>query len=144
MVKPTSLKWVTAWYEAIAADLMTQEPRLTPVELGQRVQNCILDKILDKLYGEVYAKHGVGLPEFAAPASPICSIEPPPIPSITAQGLGEIYEQILSQNPAEKKTGGIYYTPSPLIDFVVENTVRILEKTLPTILDPACGSGFFC
>ncbi|MCY7285624.1 MAG: N-6 DNA methylase, partial [Cyanobacteria bacterium CAN_BIN43] len=139
MVKPTSLKWVNDWYGAIAANLIAHESELSPVELYQRVQSYILDA----LYDEVYKKHGLYLPELVAPNLPNYPLKSPPIPSITAKGLGEIYEQILSQNPAEKKTGGVYYTPAELVDFVVENTVRVWEEALPTVLDPACGGGFF-
>ena len=139
MVKPTSLKWVNAWYGAIAADLITQESWLTPVERYQRVQSCILDA----LYCEVYERYGVFLPGFVSPKEPTHRIMTPSIPCITANGLGEIYEQVLSHNPTEKKTGGAYYTPAQLVDFVVENTVRVWEKELPTVLDPACGGGVF-
>ena len=139
MVKPTSLKWVNDWYGAIAANLIAHESELSPVELYQRVQSYILDA----LYDEVYKKHGLYLPELVAPNLPNYPLKSPPIPSITAKGLGEIYEQILSQHPTEKKTGGVYYTPAELVDFVVENTVRVWEKALPTVLDPACGGGFF-
>ena len=128
MVKPTSLKWVNAWYGAIAADLITQESWLTPVERYQRVQSCILDA----LYCEVYERYGVFLPGFVSPKEPTHRIMTPSIPCITANGLGEIYEQVLSHNPTEKKTGGAYYTPAQLVDFVVENTVRdLLLNSIP-------------
>ncbi len=139
MVKPTSLKWVNAWYGAIAADLITQEAGLTPVEIYQRVQ----EYILNALYGEIYEKYGVSLPGFVALKQLPHRIKNPSIPSITATALGEIYEQVLSHSPTEKKTGGAYYTPAQLVDFVVDNTVRVWEKEFPTVLDPACGGGVF-
>jgi N-6 DNA Methylase/TaqI-like C-terminal specificity domain len=139
MGKPTSLKWVNTWYKAIAADLINQESGLTSGELHQHVQSCILDA----LYYEVYERHGVSLPGFLASKQPTHWINTPSIPDITANGLGEIYEQVLSHNPTEKKTGGAYYTPTQLVDFVVENTVGVWKEELPTVLDPACGGGFF-
>jgi N-6 DNA Methylase/TaqI-like C-terminal specificity domain len=143
MVKPTSLKWVDDWYGAIAADLVNQEFgqgfELTPVELHRRVQ----DYILDALCGEIHEKYGVSLPGFVHPKKPAHRIGSPPIPCISANRLGEIYEQVLSHNPIDKKTGGAYYTPTQLVDFVVENTVRVWTEELPTVLDPACGGGFF-
>ncbi|MBW4514328.1 MAG: N-6 DNA methylase [Timaviella obliquedivisa GSE-PSE-MK23-08B] len=139
MVKPTSLKWVNTWFKAIAADLMTQESGLTPTELYVRVQS----HILDTLYYEVCKRHPVSLPGFEVPQQPTHGIKAPPIPDINAKGLGEIYEQILSHNPTEKKTDGAYYTPTQLVDFVIKNTVRVWQGGLPTVLDPACGGGVF-
>lgn len=139
MAKPTSLKWVNAWYEAIAADLITQDSGLTSDELHRRVQ----EYILDTLYAEIHEKYGVSLPRFVAPKPPSHRIKNPSMPGITATALGEIYEQVLSHSPTEKKTGGAYYTPAQLVGFVVENTVRVWEKEFPTILDPACGGGVF-
>jgi len=139
MVKPTSLKWVNNWYKAIAAHLIHQESGLTPTELYQRVQACILNA----LYCKIHQEYGVSLPGFMASTDPACPINSPPIPRITANGLGEIYEQLLSQNSTDKKTGGAYYTPAQLVDFVIENTVRIWAEGLPTVLDPACGGGVF-
>jgi len=139
MVKPTSLKWVNNWYKAIAAHLIHQESGLTPTELYQRVQACILNA----LYCKIHQEYGVSLPGFMASTDPACPINSPPIPRITANGLGEIYEQLLSQNSTDKKTDGAYYTPAQLVDFVIENTVRIWAEGLPTVLDPACGGGVF-
>jgi Eco57I restriction-modification methylase/TaqI-like C-terminal specificity domain len=81
-----------------------------------------------------------------------------------AEILGQVYEQFLGkvitltaghrakveEKPEVKKAGGVYYTPSYIVDYIVENTVgKLLEKKSPntasklTILDPACGSGSF-
>ena len=86
--------------------------------------------------------------------------------------LGQVYEQFLGKvitltkahqakvqdKPEVKKAGGVYYTPTYIVDYIVKNTVgKLLEqrsvlylKTRPprldqplTILDPACGSGSF-
>lgn len=77
--------------------------------------------------------------------------------------LGQIYEQFLGkvirlegksavveEKPEVKKAGGVYYTPSYIVNHIVEETVGALcrDKT-PTqvarlkVLDPACGSGSF-
>lgn len=49
-----------------------------------------------------------------------------------------------------RKAGGIYYTPTYIVDYIVKNTVGMLvEKKIPKdldkirVLDPACGSGSF-
>ena len=51
-----------------------------------------------------------------------------------------------------RKAGGVYYTPTYIVDYIVKNTVgKLLEGKTPgrkeanelRILDPACGSGSF-
>lgn len=81
--------------------------------------------------------------------------------------LGQVYEQFLGsvirlespekavveQKPEVRKAGGVYYTPTYIVDYIVENTVgKLLEGKRPgprggasrlRIVDPACGSGSF-
>jgi hypothetical protein len=77
--------------------------------------------------------------------------------------LGQVYEQFLGKvirvsgrtaevedKPEVKKAGGVYYTPTYIVRYIVENTVgKLVEGKTPaqvaklTILDPACGSGSF-
>ncbi|HEY2361727.1 MAG TPA: N-6 DNA methylase [Candidatus Angelobacter sp.] len=84
--------------------------------------------------------------------------------ALPADVLGQVYEQFLGKvirlteghhakvedKPEVKKAGGVYYTPTYIVEYIVENTVgKLLEdKTLKQaaalrILDPACGSGSF-
>lgn len=83
---------------------------------------------------------------------------------IPADILGQVYEQFLGKiirltkghqakvedKPEVKKAGGVYYTPTYIVDYIVEHTVgKLLEGKSPKeaaklrILDPACGSGSF-
>lgn len=83
---------------------------------------------------------------------------------ISADILGHVYEQFLGkvirltgghhakveEKPEVKKAGGVYYTPTYIVNYIVENTVGMLCKgKSPSdignlrILDPACGSGSF-
>lgn len=91
---------------------------------------------------------------------------------LPADILGQVYEQFLGkvirltaghqakveEKPEVKKAGGVYYTPTYIVDYIVKNTVgKILDelsgkendkKILKSvsklrILDPACGSGSF-
>ena len=83
---------------------------------------------------------------------------------IPAEILGRVYEQFLGKviqlgedhkvnveyKPEVRKAGGVYYTPSYIVDYIVKNTVgKLLEGKSPKeaselrILDPACGSGSF-
>jgi hypothetical protein len=78
--------------------------------------------------------------------------------------LGNIYEQFLGkvirltaghhavveEKPEVRKAGGVYYTPTYIVDYIVKNTVgKLCEEKTPKqieklkILDPACGSGSF-
>jgi len=56
--------------------------------------------------------------------------------------ISGIYDTFLSDETREKL--GAYYTPLPLVDLIIEETLPP-EKITPemTILDPACGSGVF-
>ncbi|MGA2468277.1 MAG: N-6 DNA methylase, partial [Thermodesulfobacteriota bacterium] len=78
--------------------------------------------------------------------------------------LGHVYEQFLGkvirlteghrakveEKPEVRKAGGVYYTPTYIVEYIVKNTVgKICEGKTPKqisslrILDPACGSGSF-
>jgi hypothetical protein len=97
--------------------------------------------------------------------------------ALPADILGQVYEQFLGkvirltkghrakieEKPEVRKAGGVYYTPTYIVDYIVENTVgKLLEGKTPqevggltktyqvskrgrplTVLDPACGSGSF-
>ena len=91
---------------------------------------------------------------------------------LPADILGQVYEQFLGKvirlteghravvedKPEVKKAGGVYYTPTYIVDYIVENTVgKLVGGKTPKqisgvgarhasplrILDPACGSGSF-
>jgi predicted type IV restriction endonuclease len=86
---------------------------------------------------------------------------------LPADILGQVYERFLGKvirltpshravvedKPEVKKAGGVYYTPTYIVDYIVKQTVgRLLEGKKPgprgsasriKILDPACGSGSF-
>jgi type I restriction-modification system DNA methylase subunit len=84
--------------------------------------------------------------------------------ALPADILGQVYEQFLGKiirltpghravvedKPEVKKAGGVFYTPTYIVDYIVQNTVgKLLEGKTPkqadnlTICDPACGSGSF-
>jgi hypothetical protein len=86
---------------------------------------------------------------------------------LPADILGQVYEQFLGKvirldarhratvedKPEVRKAGGVYYTPTYIVDYIVRQTVgRLVEGKRPgprggvsklRILDPACGSGSF-
>lgn len=126
---------------------------LTP---GLIVDDKVLKEILKRLY---YPESPY---EFAA---------------MPADILGQVYEQFLGkvirltpghrakieEKPEVRKAGGVYYTPTYIVDYIVENTVgKLVEGKTPqqvggltatfkpaktarplSVLDPACGSGSF-
>lgn len=78
--------------------------------------------------------------------------------------LGSVYERFLGkvirltdghrakveEKPAVKKAGGVFYTPTYIVQYIVQRTVgKLLEGKTPKeadklrIVDPACGSGSF-
>ncbi len=77
--------------------------------------------------------------------------------------LGQVYERFLGkvivpkgrgvdieEKPEVRKAGGVYYTPTYIVDYIVKNTVgKLVDGKTPKkveklhILDPACGSGSF-
>lgn len=78
--------------------------------------------------------------------------------------LGSVYERFLGkvirltaghhakieEKPEVKKAGGVYYTPTYIVIYIVKHTVgKLLDGKTPKdagklrILDPACGSGSF-
>jgi len=78
--------------------------------------------------------------------------------------LGQIYERFLGkvirlssdrkiqieEKPEVRKAGGVYYTPTYIVDYIIKQTVgKLTEDKTPKdietlrILDPACGSGSF-
>ena len=83
---------------------------------------------------------------------------------LPADILGQVYERFLGkvielgaggearveEKPEVRKAGGVYYTPTYIVDYIVENTVGDLlwgkspeDAAKLRILDPACGSGSF-
>ena len=83
---------------------------------------------------------------------------------LPADILGQVYEQFLGkvirltsghravveEKPEVRKAGGVYYTPTYIVNYIVKNTVdKLLQDKTPKqagklhILDPACGSGSF-
>ena len=88
---------------------------------------------------------------------------------LPADILGQVYEQFLGKvirltaghhaivedKPEVKKAGGVFYTPTYIVDYIVKHTLgALLEDKKPgdkgvgkgeplRVLDPACGSGSF-
>ena len=116
------------------------------------------DKVLKEILGSLYY-----------PESPYVFSE------IPSDILGQVYERFLGkvirltaghqakveEKPEVRKAGGVYYTPTYIVDYIVKNTVGKLLDPTPApsperrggltprevsnlkILDPACGSGTF-
>ncbi|MDR2168802.1 MAG: N-6 DNA methylase, partial [Planctomycetaceae bacterium] len=110
-------------------------------------QICIDDKILNTIISSLYF--------------PEC---PYALGVLPVEILGDIYEKFLGKSirltsgrrvkieskPEVRKSGGVFYTPQYIVDYIVQNTVGVLIKDKTpdeisefTIVDPACGSGSF-
>jgi hypothetical protein len=120
-----------------------QSSEADALTLGLTVDDKALQSILKNLY---------------APDCPyVFSVIPTEI-------LGQVYEQFLGkvirltaghqakveEKPEVRKAGGVYYTPTYIVDYIVKNTLgKMLEGKTPAdaarlkVLDPACGSGSF-
>ena len=116
-----------------------------PDYLTQRIS--IDDKILKQIVGSLYY--------------PECPFEFSVLP---ADILGQVYERFLGkvirlteghqakveEKPEVRKAGGVYYTPTYIEDYIVDNTVckllegRKLDAKAPLrVADISCGSGSF-
>ena len=83
---------------------------------------------------------------------------------LPADVMGQVYEQFLGkvirltsghrakveEKPEVRKAGGVYYTPTYIVEYIVQQTVgALIEGKTPRqisklrIADPACGSGSF-
>ena len=125
-----------------------------PYELGPALQvgDDALARILRRLY---------------------CPGSPYEFSALPAAILGQVYEQFLGQvitpnggqqadvvpKPDARKAGGVYYTPAPIVGYMLDATLSpLLEGRSPQsvagrdstrnchplrVLDPSCGSGTF-
>ncbi len=67
--------------------------------------------------------------------------------------LTDKHEAFIEEKPEVKKAGGVYYTPTYIVDYIVKQTIGTLLQDKKVglrsrvnklkILDPACGSGSF-
>jgi hypothetical protein len=121
--------------------------KITP---GLEVDDKVLKPILQGLYFEYGSPYHFGV--------------------LPVEILGTVYERFLGkvirlteghqakieEKPEVRKAGGVYYTPSYIVDYIVKNTVgRQIEGKSPAqlargksaaplrVLDMACGSGSF-
>lgn len=92
-----------------------------------------------------------------------CAATTVPLPSHL---LGQVYEQSLGwsiarddrgqvkldTNAIRRKSGGVYYTPEPIVNYVLDQAIDVISPSFtlhpssfspPFLLDPACGSGVF-
>ncbi|WP_162246664.1 Eco57I restriction-modification methylase domain-containing protein [Microbacterium sp. Root53] len=120
------------------------DPRRDAIGLSIEVADTVLRTIIGRLYFP----------------------EPYEFSVMPADILGRIYEQFLGERivvgddrsvrvelkPEYRKSSGVYYTPSPVVEFIVKETLgRLLEGKTPAslrktgfaVVDPASGSGSF-
>ncbi len=110
-----------------------------------KIDDVVLETIIDGLYE---SKDGLYRYDFAF-------LSPDTLGSIYEQYLGRILKKAgrsskLEASKSKRKSEGIYYTPTYIVDYIVKNTLGEYLKTHKEkdiekvkILDPACGSGSF-
>jgi len=61
--------------------------------------------------------------------------------------LSALFESILATGRARQRATGVFYTPSHVVEYILENTVLPTHgdnsAPIPRVLDPACGTGAF-
>ncbi|QYO62284.1 N-6 DNA methylase [Leptolyngbya sp. 7M] len=104
-------------------------PSIFALPLPLVLSDSLLQEMLYNLYDSSDAKLSVGI-------------------------LGQVYETVwVASEPQPlygqkeqfplRKSGGIYYTPKPIVQYMVQSTIDQTGLPLPQILDPACGGGAF-
>ena len=108
------------------------------------IDNDVLQEIIEGLY---YTQDQSAYYDFSA-------IESDVLGNIYEQYLGHILKKSLKgakvkDSPIHRKKQGIYYTPTYIVKYIVNNTLGELlkDKNIDVekirVLDPACGSGSF-
>ncbi|MGI8736002.1 MAG: hypothetical protein DLM53_07865 [Candidatus Eremiobacter antarcticus] len=118
-------------------------PAQDDISLGISVDSGLLRKIIRGLY---------------YPESPY------EFSRIPIEILGQVYEQFLGKTitlgqsgqisindkPEVRRAGGVYYTPTYIVDYIVSRTLEPLVRrktpkaaSMLRVVDPACGSGTF-
>lgn len=81
--------------------------------------------------------------------------DPTQFSGLSIEILAQVYEQMIALEDKfsggtvslrrSRKSGGIYYTPKPIVQYMVKSTIdRVVPPPfLPNILDPSCGGGAF-
>jgi type I restriction-modification system DNA methylase subunit len=131
--------------------------------------NDLFHQVNDDFNGEIFKYHqceDVEVDNWKV-AKTIENLYPPDSPyrwdKIPVDLFGDIYERYLGKTiyvkngkiavedrPEVRKAGGVYYTPTYIVDYIVRNTIGpLVEGKRPEeieklrILDPSCGSGSF-
>ncbi len=178
-VEAALVRDMQAWRLDLARSLALRNPDIGQRELNVSVQR-LLDRIVFQRIGEARGMggrlHDSSVLQELTPglvldreilSELIESLYDPKRPydfcHLPAHILGHVYEQLLGRTitlrggqvvvedkPEVRKAGGVYYTPTWLVDFVLERTLgSVLQGKTPNqaskirILDPSCGSGSF-
>jgi type I restriction-modification system DNA methylase subunit len=129
----------------------------------------LFQQINQEFNGEIFKPHACEQVKVESNviAKIIRNLYPPKSPYrfdvLSVEILGSVYERYLenilvikgktvsaAKRPELRKSGGIYYTPQYVVDYIVKNSLgTLLEGKTPDdvakirIVDPACGSGSF-
>ena len=113
-----------------------------------KISNEVFEEIIDTLYGD--GQH-LGYNFSVIPVDVLGQAYELYIGSIIKEKEGHAKAVEIVKKPAKRKAHGIYYTPEPVVDYIVRGILgKVLEKCKTPedvskikVLDPACGSGSF-
>jgi len=113
-----------------------------------KISNEVLEEIINVLYGD--GQH-LGYDFSVIPVDVLGQAYEQYIGSIIKEKEGYAKAVEIVTQRAKRKARGIYYTPEPIVDYMVRNTVGSILRQCKApedvsrikILDPACGSGSF-
>ena len=113
-----------------------------------KISNEVFEEIIDTLYGD--GQH-LGYNFSVIPVDVLGQAYELYIGSIIKEKEGQVKAIEIIKKPAKRKAHGIYYTPEPVVNYIVRGTLgKVLEKCKTPedvsrikVLDPACGSGSF-
>jgi type I restriction-modification system DNA methylase subunit len=113
-----------------------------------KIDNEVLEEIINTLYGD--GQH-LGYNFSVIPVDVLGQAYELYIGSIIKEKEGQGKAIEIVKQPAKRKAYGIYYTPEPIVNYIVRSTLgKVLEECKSPedvsrikVLDPACGSGSF-
>jgi len=158
VIEPRQLHEIVEVWEAHGGRLPIMDGLLT-----------LFKEVNDEFNGEIFKPHACERikVESNVIARIIRKLYPPKSPYrfdvLSVEMLGSVYERYLEnilvikgrnvtavKKPELRKSGGVYYTPQYVVDYIVKNTLgKLVERKTPDqvsklrIVDPACGSGSF-
>ena len=136
-------------------ELKQAESLVSALDGGWPAVKSLFDAMSDHFNGDVFRKEAISqavpqtalneLSDFFRAADLVSgqqSLWPYDFAIIPPELISSIYEQLLID---KQKSDAAYYTPRHVVDLVLDEVMpsNWVASAVPTLLDPACGSGIF-